>query len=202
MTYSPGQAKELFKYICKDPEWFLLGGPADADEAQTMMKQYPKINVLAIEPSAAMCDWQMDNGFNGRHLLHFALSDINSTSERIRIIRGCERQSTMVRDRPNVPWTAVDTITLDSLDIMYGPFDRAVLWLDIEGMEYRALIGATKLLERGAIDLMNIEFMPEERPEETRLTEELFKKYKFNLVHTWNWQGQQHDRIYRRINAG
>src|SRR5207244_11987481 len=48
-------------------------------------------------------------------------------------------------------------ISWDRLDGMCGPFDRAVLWLDVEGSELRALRGAARLLARGAVDLVNVE---------------------------------------------
>lgn len=42
----------------------------------------------------------------------------------------------------------VKTITLDSLDELFGGFDEIAIWADIEGSELRMLKGAEKVLEK------------------------------------------------------
>ena len=51
----------------------------------------------------------------------------------------------------------VPAVTLDSMSEQYGPFQNAVLCLDIEGAEVEALKGAEQLLQRGAIKVFNAE---------------------------------------------
>ena len=42
----------------------------------------------------------------------------------------------------------VETITVDSLDEKYGPFDEIAIWADIEGSELKMLKGATEVLKK------------------------------------------------------
>jgi len=42
----------------------------------------------------------------------------------------------------------VESITLDELDLKYGPFDEIAIWADIEGSELKMLQGATKVLKK------------------------------------------------------
>jgi hypothetical protein len=50
--------------------------------------------------------------------------------------------------------------SLDALSHQYGPFEKAVIWADIEGAELRMLQGATELLSSGNVLALNLEVRP------------------------------------------
>lgn len=189
--YNPGQVSVLFKHITKDPGWFILGGPADGDEAQVFHAHYPTIQIIGIEPCKLMYDIQIQRGFPGT-LLNVGLSD----QEGVGILRQNGRMSSMVRDtrgsEEEIPLT-----TLDALSEEHGPFTDAILWLDIEGMEYRALLGAKRLLHRKDIFLLNLEFMDDVGT--GMQIDRLLTEAGFTFVQAWRYGANpKRDRIYRR----
>lgn len=201
MVYNPGQVKVIYPYVKGTPEWFLLGGPADGNEAQCVREHWPDINVLACEPFGKMHDWQVDNDFptTNSFLLPYALSDI--IDEAVLSVYP-DRRSTM--DRAEYYTAApeddqiVCTTTLDQLSEDYGPFTKAILWLDIEGSELKALYGAIVLFRTRAIDLVNLEVLPNRRPDDLKGIEHFMGAYGFILVHTWDRQPEWENRIYVR----
>jgi hypothetical protein len=75
----------------------------------------------------------------------------------------------------------VKTRTLDSLSEVYGPFEDAVLWVDIEGSELDALCGAFNLLKK--VRLINLEaYAHIQLP----LINELLTYHGFMLRKVWN----------------
>ena len=64
-------------------------------------------------------------------------------------------------DGGDQPSYMVDAITLDSLSDFLGPFERSILWADIEGSELNALRGARSLLERKAFQSILVEVREE-----------------------------------------
>lgn len=97
MTYSPGQAYRLRTYLRKAPSWFILGGPADADEAQVVHRVWPTCKIVACEPNPEMLQYQKGNDFPASGiLLPYALSDRCGKAD---IIIGLTaRQTSMFRD--------------------------------------------------------------------------------------------------------
>lgn len=163
--YNAGQFRNLNRYLRFVPQWLLLGGPADADEAQTFVADYPSGNVIAVEPCRQMVEWQRANRFpsDGR-LIHAALSDYVGSAE-LTVPQNEYRCSSIVNAAAVLNREAkaaielVPTVTLDALRQQYGPFPDAILWLDIEGAEPRALRGAANLLASGDVRLINVEVM-------------------------------------------
>jgi len=198
MVYNPGQFSVVFPLVKRPPTWLLLGGPADADEAQTAVKQWPDIKVLGVEPSKAMYEYQLAHDWPGSLLLQCALGSSVGQGQ-IHISGDTPRCSSFVADHPGELHT-VDITTLDVLDEIHGPFENAILWLDVEGSEYEALLGARKLFDRGAIAMVNVECLV--RLQELFVPIEKFlADYKFHLVHTWNIQHNfVSDRIYMPAN--
>lgn len=168
MTYAPGQIHHLIRHLKPEVKWFLLGGPADGDEAQVLHGIHPDLKIIGFEPNPAMAKIQMDRGFPG-DLLSVALW---SASGYRRLTAGSdsgdltqvERSSSLVKyssGRVYHVWAD----TLDRLSDLFGPFRDAALWIDIEGAEMECLVGAKSLLERGMILLVNVEvFSAEAHP--------------------------------------
>lgn len=189
MTYNPGQFERVVPFLPEPPQWLILGGPADGDEAQTAARLFPGLRVLGVEPLRDACDWQAQNGWPGE-LLRAALW---STTGKVQIMHGrgenALRQSYVTE---GVGSEYVKAVTLDQLDVDHGPFDKAVLWLDIEGAELEALRGGPRLLASGRVMLVNVE-MSRERPKLAWEIHVLLKSHGFEFAHQWHWEVEPQD---------
>lgn len=157
--YSPGQAKVLFDVWPEEAEWFVIGGPANGNEAQTIHQQYPHIKCVGFEPQDEMFKQQTELGFPG-DLLSYALWN-EECEKTIRIPGTKYNSSSMGRlddwKEGEYSTQKVEARTLDSLENFFGPWNNIVLWLDIECVELEALQGCKRLLEDGKILLVNVE---------------------------------------------
>lgn len=186
--YNPGQAAMLFKssiWPDKTVEWFVIGGPADANEALTIVKKYPDIKCIGFEPNKTMFDYQIKSEFPGE-LLRYALWKENGEmifQEPHGEISHC---GGLIRDYDEASCDkyTVETRTLDSLSEEFGPWRNSVLWLDIERSEMQALEGAHKILNNGSILLLNLEVM--EMSINLDPIKELLGSYGYKLVKKWN----------------
>lgn len=199
MVYSSNQVKVLWPYVDKIrrddkefPQWFVLGGPANGDEAQRLKAKYPHTTCLAVEPSSAMVEYQRTNGFPGE-VVQAGLCNKVGVGE-ITIVNGSERNSSMVWDIKG-ELVKVSLTTVDALDYLYGPVDKGILWLDIEGMELEALRGAIGCFERGAFRLVNVE-VNDDYPFTTRRIHSFLSCYGLERVKTWDNQGRYHNHVY------
>jgi hypothetical protein len=183
--YNKDQLLKIREFIEPDTKWFLLGGPADANEAQTIFKLIPEINILGCEPNPIPFELQQARGFPGI-LLPVALWDhdcqkIMSLPE-ISDLKQRNRCGSLIKYNGDETKIQVDARSLDSLSAQYGPFEKAVLWLDVEESELLSLIGAMNLLEQGRVYLINVEvFSHMEQPIKNFLS-----KYNFQEIHRWN----------------
>lgn len=196
MIYNPGQLKEIYPYLDKTPDWFLIGGPADGNEAQCAKSRWPNVKVFACEPAREMVEWQLNNEFpSDGLLLPFALID---HCGEIPFVFNSQRPrgGTSFRDSEGES-RVVPGVTLDSMSEKYGPFNNAVLWLDIEGAEYAALCGAERLFEKRSIQLVNLEFIVQDK-EQCTLVEQFLSRHSFVCVGRHSDMGTHHDRIYKR----
>lgn len=194
MTYNAGQFNEVIPFIEKPPDWLILGGPADGDEAQCARVLWPSIKVIGIEPIIDNIDWQFANGWPKDDPL--LLSALGATLGNTTInVPDDKRAASCLTERPGIP-QSVDIVSIDFLNQVYGPFTNAILWLDIEGWEYNALQGATGLFSSGEIQLVNLEIL-ERLTDHTSQIEGFFEEYGFHLAHVWNEQpGLVQDRVY------
>lgn len=195
MTYNPGQFEVVKDFVKKPPDWLILGGPADGNEAQIARSLWPDIKIIGVEPVVDNIAWQLDNDWpQGCPLLQRALSDENGGVVTLNVPED-KRAASCLENRPGISETA-RTVTIDFLNSKYGPITNAILWLDIEGWEYKALCGARGLFSSGEIQLVNVEIL-ERLTEHTSQIERFFEEYKFKLAHVWNEQpGLVQDRIY------
>lgn len=155
MVYEPGQVRNIFPYLDFDPKWFILGGPADGNEAQLFKEKYQSVSVIGLEPNREAFRYQTEVGFPGV-LLPYAIGDYNGRGSFL----PCTIRGGGLRDNGNYE---VDVVTLDALHESHGPFEDAVLWLDIEGHEMEALRGADLLLREKRIRVMNLEIIENRR---------------------------------------
>lgn len=210
MTYSPGQLEVIYPFLPAEPRWLVLAGPADANEAQTARERWPAIKVLGIEPNVAAIRWQRENGWpEDAPLLHAALGDRESFYD----IWGDEpleaRNFQMVRElvgkpfeqqpdrEKDLPVTRIPVTMLDMLDAVHGPFEDAVVWMDIEGAEWMALQGGKDLLYSRRVLLWNIEVM-DYNVEAWKGVIPLMKAHGYVKVHQWNDSATCKDMIFVR----
>jgi FkbM family methyltransferase len=196
--YNPGQAKVLFEFWPEEAEWFVIGGVAIGNEAQTIYSKYPNINYIGFEPNLAMRESAVIN-FPGVSYA-YALWDSN-TNLLLKVPDGRDISSSVCRFSESSVGLEYGVIarSLDSLSEEFGPFTNSVLWIDIEEAELRALKGATNLLIND-IKLINLEIMNKSQTEE--ITNYLHK-FGFEEIYRWghgSWEGvDKWDLIFKRV---
>ena len=203
-VYNPNQLEQLVPFLTQVPKWLILGGPADADEAQTAVRLWPEIRVLGAEPNPEMYDRQVLHDWPYAHvLLNKAFSDSIGYREMTFPV-GSPRCSTFMEGRDGER-NLVRTITIDAVVEYYGPVEDVLLWLDVEGHELEALHGAERLFSSGKVLAVNVEVIPE-RAEEMLDVERFMLRHGMLIAHLWNsgthYDGDKlhhhHDRVYVR----
>lgn len=178
--YSSGQAKELFSVWPRLAKWFVIGGPADGDEAQTVVDRHPHVQCIGFEPSTELYKKQLSMRFPGK-LHNYALWSRTCTLELSVPVHG-PRSGSMVHEFADAKYReSVIATTLDS-ELALNPFMRdVVLWLDCEGAELEILAGGAKFLERCL--LINLESRDDAMTEEYNA---LLLPLGFRKLKTWN----------------
>lgn len=204
--YSPGQLSVVVPHCNFTPEWLLLGGPADGNEAQTARAFWPRCRVLAYEPNPEAYRWQCENvrewsdDDSGMVLSRTALADHTERVDlayeagKVRNAGGHAEHLEPNRKNPAVTFVTVPATTLDLEDRVHGPVANAVLWLDVEGAELPAVRGAAGLLGRGAVRLVNVEVVA--RRAENAELRRLLEGYGFRFVKRWNNSKACEDQIW------
>lgn len=158
MIYEPGQVKSIFPYVAEDIKAFVLGGPADGDEAQLFHEQFPSVAIYGFEPNLDYYRHQLAVGFPGK-LEQAALSDELSENDFYLLGEGAGRSSRLAAE--HAPAYRVKTLTIDSL----GLDVPMALWLDIERSELKALEGAVCTFAAGLVRVVLLEILPDaEKP--------------------------------------
>lgn len=197
-AYNPGQFKQILRFVQRRPHWLVLGGPANGDEAQFARKRWPRIRIVGIEPFADSRDWQRRNGWpEDAPLVDAALWDSECLVSLMQPPDGPNRLAqARVTGASDGASQKVSTRTIDSLDREFGPFSRGILWLDIEGSEHRALLGAEQALARQAFSLINVETNTR-TPENTENIHELLLGHGYSLAGQWQLENPYYfDRVY------
>jgi len=180
--YKPNQALKMLYLVNFTPSLLLDCGPADGREAWRFRERWPQLPIVGFEPAAHLYDLREYPGT----LVHKAVWD---KAGRAPIVHG-PRQSTLVRTGDREPLELVETVRLD--EYWLGGND-IVLWMDIEGAELRALEGARKLLEAGAIRLINIEVYDETQEQIAKFLEQ----FGLEMVLAYEQAGLHHDEVFR-----
>ncbi len=196
-VYCPGQVRNIFRYVKPDTDYFLVGGPADGDEAQVFHEKFPAIKILGFEPNPLMAQIQIDlRRFPGQ-MLPFALWNenklMNLRTPQITSAQNAARVSSLVTygDLPS-NLIEVKAVRLDFMSQVYGPFKNAALWIDIENVEREALEGAGDLLKDG-IYLINAECHIDGDTEEDSVESSLGKWLtQFGFHEEVRWNGQKY----------
>lgn len=193
--YSPDNLKEIVPFLSQEPQWLLLGGVADAREAQTARELWPSIKIVGVEPNPAACQWQRQHDWPLDAVLvcaglsyYTGMGVIQHDPVSLRS-SGCEEQRT--------PRQATLMVRWGDLDAMYGPFADAILWMDIETWEWEALCGATDLLTRRVPLLINIEMQSRVDAKNQKIAT-LLEGLGYTAVHEWNASPSCWDRVYVR----
>lgn len=201
--YSPGQLSVVYPFLTKEPKWLLLGGPADANEAQTAVAKWPGIKVVGVDPNPKVIQFQTENGWpEGAPLIQACLYDkvcdvpMADAGSDLRHACAYVPNRTGTEDMPSGLPTYPST-TWDLLDAEHGPFEDAIMWMDIEGSELEALLGAKELFARKAILLVNVEM--ESRTDYKNVQAVQFlTDHGFKAVKDWNDSATCRDRIFVR----
>lgn len=189
-TYNPGQVCFLFNFLKRAPAWFLLGGPGQGDEGQVIKVAFPDCKVIGWEPCPSLFEWQREGNFPDL-LLPSALSDACGAADFV-VTPDHPMCSTLRAGYRDGGTRQVEAMTLDAADALYGPFDNALLWLDIEGSEMAALRGAVKLFARRAIALVNVEVMLTEEETTGKEMAALMMAYGFEKLDHWDRESGNH----------
>ena len=188
MTYNAGQFANLLPFIGFTPDYFILGGPADGDEAQCAVKQWKKVKVFGFEPHPRLFQWQLENGWPTPETLYQValdrqegvrwFSDLDDGSD---VLQASRLSSLQDRGGQQLE------VSCTTLDIFYKRENirgKALLWLDIEGFEYQALKGANSLLKSGVVKLINVESLERDEPMPDAVCGLLSR---YGYVHVGNW---------------
>lgn len=188
-VYRPGQARVLFKFLKRPPLWFLIGGQADGDEAQTVVEQYRECWCIGVEPvyyrNALPFPGTAIRGAltaSPGHVTLFTPSGDSRRTTRDRHVTGAE--------------LTVPGYTIDSLVEQYKINGGLVIWLDIEGMELDALQGATESFTAGIVDAVNVEV--ELRTPTELAIRKFFRRHRLAPVDEWGAYGSLRNRVYVR----
>lgn len=194
--YAPEQAKILFEFWPETVDWFILGGVATSNEAQTIHQKYPEVKYIGFEPNLVMRKKAAPN-FPG---VSYPYALWKTDQELILCVPNARDIGSSVCREMGDTATEQTVIgrSLDSLSEELGPFTNCILWLDIEWAELAALKGATKLLTEDVV-LINLEVMT---PQQMSDIKSCLSGFGFNEIHRWgNTMPNKWDIIFIRKEA-
>ncbi len=149
---------ELPAWVRQTPHWFLDLGPGlPGSEAAWARATWPGVRVIGLEPCRARFE-ACRPGYPGLLLPCAAWDEdvpaLDFFASPVDNLWGLFAPPRLA------PTEAVPGRTLDGLEREHGPFERAVIWADIEGAELRMLRGAAGLLASGRVLALNLEVRP------------------------------------------
>lgn len=185
-------------HLPRPPRWLVVAGLGDGIEAQCAARRWPGVRCVGVDPDPRAVYWQTAHGFTG-HLWRVGLS-VRAGHARLFLDElNCPSMfPANVDAAPPGKVVLAPTVTLDDLDRKFGPFDDALLWLDVEGWEYMALAGGHGLLDSGRVLGVNWERRMENEELSGRHAAALLRRYDFAPVLTWGRQWWGHDELWVR----
>ena len=186
----------LANLVVRPPTWFVVGGLGDGDEWKAAAHRWPGVKLLGVDVDPAAIRHQLNRGWLASAPLVEAglgeregwrpcsLDSMNCSSFADEAIQNCATP------------VSKQVTTLDALDRTYGPFEDAVLWLDLEGWDGRALRGAENLLRSGRVKLINFEVW-RRQPKENAVVERYLADAGFERVCVWFRQYWGHNEVWR-----
>jgi FkbM family methyltransferase len=187
--YKPRQLDEVAPLLGFVPEWFIdCGVGANGGEAFAARRLWPDCKIIGFEPNPnafrAMQPHYPGDLLQQAVWLRTAILPIHSSQT--------DLQANFFI--PEGETTLVYTTTLDAVDAYHrGPFRKAFLWMDVEHAEVAVLIGARKLLERGAILAVNFENHSHVAcPSKSLIVRELLTWHGFQHAKTYVVEGEHH----------
>lgn len=190
--YEDRQVEHILPWCPTKVDWFVIGGPADGNEAQVFKEHYKHCKVLGFEPNRWMRDFQSRHGFPGQMYPRALYSD-NKLREFI--VPGNDRCGSLnkyTEMEEGFTKQQISCATLKSISHIHPGFDNIVLWIDIEGAELECLKGADELLANKTIKVINVESFTDSR-------EDLVKYvtgYGYSWVEEWNIRHISEGRIF------
>jgi len=190
----------LAPFLTHSPKWVIMAGLGDVDEIGPARKRWPRARYLGIEPDPRAITWQRERSWPPEQpIVCAALSGkIGTATIRMDSICCPSMHPENIAAAPPEQLQTVTTTTLDTLDREYGPFVRAILWLDCEGWDYTALLGAKNLLASGRVDMVNVEIWYRQ-PETNEKMRRLLADAGYVRVLTWFRQWWGCNEAYRRV---
>ena len=165
---SNGEKKLISKIISnsKNKSIVFIDGGANIGEISLIFESLCKMNniknysIFSIEPFPDTLKLLTKNLQNTKSkILNYALSDQNKSEDFFYdSITKCIGQNSLTKHYYLDSKITVNTITLDKLFDDYNIKHVNLLKLDIEGSEYRALLGARNSLKKGIIDYISFEY--------------------------------------------
>lgn len=134
------------------PKWLIDVGVGMGREAHDCKDEWPQIKVVGLEPCTELRLGNAD--YQGILLPTGAWS--HPRNHRINWKDNKEQASLFCNAPETMSHEHVILQPLDRIPELLG-CDRAILWADCEGAELEVLRGSWRMLQRGAIDVLNLE---------------------------------------------
>lgn len=171
-------------------------GVGPKTEWRVIKDKIPSLTLVGCEPHPEMY-YSLLNEFPG-NLFPVAIS--NKMGEETLYLHEDQKQTSTFDIGFSKPHK-VECWTLDKFDEEAGKAEDIILWMDIEGSELKALVGADALLSSGRVLAINLEVraIPKAEGWPTDLEIESFlNRYKYRVSKKYNNQGTHYDVIYTR----
>lgn len=144
-------------FLREPPDLLVIGGLGDCDDITPALKRWPSVVVMGIDPDTKALEWQRKHCWpkgDWHPLYEEALSHETGYRDLALSTVCC---ASFHKDLLSVTSDRKTVITRRLDEYKVWEQNRIILWLDLEGWEYNALLGADRLLRSGRVELINVE---------------------------------------------